>query len=72
LARGEPAEVAADLARQSAPEGARVHMSRDGVMVEVEVTYRASPPGGLLDSAGALDLRATASTPVEAADAQTP
>ena len=67
LARSEPDHVAMDLARQAAPDGARVALhdvdGADG-MVEVEVTYRATPPGGLLDAA-ALDLRAVAVTPAE-------
>lgn len=69
LARDESAEVATTLARQAAPRGARVSLRRTGGLVEVEVSYRASPPGGLLDAAASLDLRATASTPVEAPDA---
>lgn len=65
LARAEPVEIATELAQQSAPEGARVRVDRSGGSVEVEVTYRATPPGGLLDGAAGFDLRATASTPVE-------
>jgi hypothetical protein len=69
LARAESAELATDLARQAAPEGARVSLSERGGLVEVRVTYRATPPGALLDTAASLDLHATASTPVENADA---
>lgn len=69
LARSEPEEVATDLAAQSAPDGAQVHMRRVGGLVEVDVTYRATPPGGLLDTVAGLDLHATAATPVEDADA---
>ncbi|HEX2175570.1 MAG TPA: TadE family type IV pilus minor pilin [Nocardioidaceae bacterium] len=72
LARAEPEQVATELALRSAPDGARVHLRRADGMVEVEVTYRATPPGGLLDAAAALDLRATASTPVEVDDAPVP
>jgi hypothetical protein len=72
LARAESAELATELARRSAPDGARVSLSRSGGLVEVEVTYRATPPGALLDTAAALDLRATASTPMETADAVVP
>lgn len=69
LARDEPADVAVELATRSAPDGARVRLQEDDGIVEVEVTYRASPPGGLLDHMAALDVRATASTPVEVSDA---
>lgn len=72
LARAEPTVVATELARQSAPEGAQVSLDRDGDLVQVQVTYRATPPGALLDTVGALDLRATASTPVEVTDAALP
>jgi len=72
LARAETREVATELARRAAPEGARVSLGQDGGLVQVEVTYRATPPGGLLDTVGALDLRATASTPVEASDGVVP
>jgi len=72
LARAEPAEVATELARQAAPQGAHVRLGQDGGLVQVEVTYRATPPGALLDTVGALDLRATASTPVEASDGGVP
>ena len=72
LARAEPTVVATELARQSAPEGAQVSLARDGDLVQVQVTYRATPPGALLDTVGALDLRATASTPVEVTDAALP
>jgi hypothetical protein len=65
LARAEPEHVAADLARETAPTGAEVSVSRHDGMVQVEVTYRATPPGRLLDSAVGLDLRATATTPEE-------
>ena len=68
IARAESSEVAVDLARQSAPESAEVSIDRAGGMVQVEVTYRATPPGGLLGAVVSWDLRATASTPVEAAD----
>jgi hypothetical protein len=69
LARMESTDLATDLAEQSAPDGARVRMQQAGGLVEVEVTYRATPPGRLLDTAAALDLRATATTPMEVADA---
>lgn len=72
LARGEPEAVATGLARQSAPDGARVHIGRAGPLVEVQVTYRARPPGGLLASAASLDVRASASTPVEVSDVAAP
>jgi hypothetical protein len=72
LARAEPVDVATGLARQSAPEGAHVSLARDGDLVQVEVTYRATPPGALLDTVGALDLRATASTPAEVTDGVLP
>jgi hypothetical protein len=72
LARAESTEVATALARQSAPDGARVSLGQAGGMVQVTVTYRATPPGALLDTAAALDLRATASTPVESLDAALP
>ena len=72
LARAEPAEVATELAHQSAPEGAHVSLSRDGDLVQVEVTYRATPPGALLDTVGALDRRATASTASEVTDRVVP
>jgi hypothetical protein len=72
FARAESAEVATALARQSAPDGARVSVGRSGGMVEVTVSYRATPPGPLLDTAVALDLRATASTPMENADGAAP
>jgi len=72
LARAEPTVVATELARQSAPEGAQVSLARDGDLVQVQVTYRATPPGALLDTVGALDLGATASTPVEVTDAALP
>jgi TadE-like protein len=65
LARAEPAEVATELAHQAAPAGAHVSLARVGDLVQVEVTYRATPPGALLDVVGPLDLRATASTPAE-------
>jgi TadE-like protein len=65
LARSEPPEVAAALARQSAPDGAEVQVSRTGGLVHVQVTYHATPPGGLLDAAASVDVRGTASTPVE-------
>ncbi len=72
LARAESTELATELARQAAPDGARVSFASAGGMVEVEVTYRATPPGALLDTVAALDLRATASTPVETPDAALP
>jgi hypothetical protein len=72
LARDEPTEVATELARQSAPDGALVSLGQDGGLVQVEVIYRATPPGALLDTVGALDLRATASTPLESTDAAVP
>jgi hypothetical protein len=72
LARAEPAEVATELAHQSAPDGAHVSLSQDGDLVQVEVTYRATPPGELLDTVGALDLRATASTAAEVTDRVVP
>jgi TadE-like protein len=65
LARDESAEVAVELARQVAPEGARVVVHRTGDLVDVEVTYHATPPGAVLDRVTALDLRATATTPAE-------
>jgi hypothetical protein len=72
LARDEPTEVATELARKSAPDGALVSLGQDGGLVQVEVIYRATPPGALLDTVGALDLRATASTPLESTDAAVP
>jgi Flp pilus assembly protein TadG len=72
LARAESTDVATALARQSAPDGARVSITHVAGMVEVQVTYRATPPGALLDTAAALDLRAAASTPVEQADVVLP
>jgi Flp pilus assembly protein TadG len=69
LARGESSGTAVELARGSAPEGAETSVRRSAGMVEVTVTYRATPPGALLDHAAALDLRATASTPAEVPDA---
>jgi hypothetical protein len=69
LARAESTEAATELAEQSAPKGARVDMRRRAGQVEVEVTYRATPPGGLLDGVAGIDLRATATTPLEVADA---
>jgi hypothetical protein len=69
LARSEPPEVATALARQSAPDGAEVRMRRVDGLVEVEVTYRATPPGGLLDAAAAVDVRGAAATPAETVDA---
>jgi hypothetical protein len=65
LARSESSEVAVELARQAAPDGAEVSVQRTRGLVEVEVTYRATPPGGVLGSVASLDLRATASTLVE-------
>jgi TadE-like protein len=65
MARDEPPDVAVDLARQAAPEGAQVHVDVVGNLVDVEVTYRATPPGALLDAVAALDLSATATTPAE-------
>jgi Flp pilus assembly protein TadG len=65
LARDEPTGVAVDLARQVAPDGAQVQVRRVGDLVDVEVTYRATPPGAVLDPVAALDLRATATTPAE-------
>ncbi len=72
LARAEPTAIATELARQSAPDGAHVSVAQDGGLVQVEVTYRATPPGALLDTVGALDLRATASTPAEVTDGGLP
>jgi hypothetical protein len=69
LARAESTAAATELAEQSAPEGARVDMRHREGLVEVEVAYRATPPGGLLDGAAGIDLRATATTPLEVADA---
>jgi Flp pilus assembly protein TadG len=69
LARAESTEAATELAEASAPKGARVDMRRRAGLVEVEVTYRATPPGGLLDAAAGIDLRATATTPLEVAGA---
>jgi Flp pilus assembly protein TadG len=68
LARAEPDHVAMDLARQAAPDGAHVRLNEVDGVVEVEVSYRATPPGGLLGSVAALDLRATAVTPAETTD----
>lgn len=65
MARDEPTDVAVELARQVAPEGAQVHVDVVGNLVDVEVSYRATPPGGLLDHVAALDLHATATTPAE-------
>jgi Flp pilus assembly protein TadG len=65
LARGESTATASELATGAAPDGAAVEISRSGGMVEVVVTYRATPPGALLDHAATLDLRADAATPVE-------
>jgi TadE-like protein len=69
LARSEPQAVATELARQAAPDGAQVHVSRVGALVRVEVSYRATPPGGLLDAAASVRVRGTASTPAEAVGA---
>lgn len=68
LARAEPQHVAIGLARQAAPDGARVHLRRSGALVEVRVTYRATPPGAVADRMAAVDLSATASAPVEVFD----
>ncbi len=68
LARAESEQTATDLALRSAPDGARVHLRQVDGMVQVEVTYRATPPGALLDTVASLGLRATASTPMEVTD----
>ncbi|MGH3366422.1 MAG: TadE family type IV pilus minor pilin [Nocardioidaceae bacterium] len=71
LARAESPAVATELAQQSAPDGARVRFGDEGDFVEVSVTYRASPPGAVLDGLASFDLRATATTPMEVADVGT-
>lgn len=68
LARDEPRAVAARLARQAAPDGAAVSFTESTGMVEVEVSYAATPPGGLLDGVATWRLRARSATPVEGSD----
>lgn len=65
LARAESEQTAVALARQTAPTGAQVRLGTAGGMVEVEVTYRATPPGGLLDGVAAFEMGGVARTPVE-------
>ena len=45
LARGEPAELAESVARQAAPEGARVSIRVSGDTAVVEVRLTAGAPG---------------------------
>ncbi|MPZ61355.1 MAG: pilus assembly protein TadE [Propionibacteriales bacterium] len=68
LARDEPRAVAAKLARQAAPDGAAVSFTESTGMVEVEVSYAASPPGGLLDGLATWRLVARSATPTEGSD----
>lgn len=65
LARAEPTAVAMQIARRSAPRGAEVAVDEGADSVRVEVTYRATPPGGLFDGVVALPVHASATTPLE-------
>lgn len=46
-ARSEPISVAIASAKQAAPHGAEVHISRNGHVVDVEVEARSLAPGPL-------------------------
>lgn len=60
LARGESVATATAAARPVAPQGAAVRVQRDGDRVEVLVTARVRPLGGLLALAPAAPVSARA------------
>jgi hypothetical protein len=69
LARGDPTEQALDVARQSAPDGARIEVERSAGTVIVTVSVSSSPSGGLLDDLMAVHLDASAVSLLEDSDA---
>jgi Flp pilus assembly protein TadG len=69
LARGDPPEQALGVARQSAPDGARIEVERSAGTVIVTVSMSSSPSGGLFDGLVAVHLDASAVSVLEDADA---
>jgi Flp pilus assembly protein TadG len=65
LARDDPVEQALDLARQSAPGGARIEVQRSDGQVTVTVSMSSSPAGGLFDGLVAVHLDASAVSVME-------
>jgi len=65
VARGEVTEVAIDLGRQVAPDGADVRVSTEEGSVRVVVTAEVRGPGGLLGFLPGFDARAEAVAAME-------
>lgn len=65
LARGDPPAAALAMARQIAPAGARVTVSRAGTRVRVVVRARIAAPGGSLAAGMAVQLQSEAVALVE-------
>lgn len=65
LARDEPEAAVVAAAREMLPDGARVEVSRTAAVVEVRISYTATPPGSWLDGAVSWPVDATASMPTE-------
>jgi hypothetical protein len=59
-ARGDGVEVARDVARRIAPDGARIEVVMSGAEVRVDASAGIDGPGGMFDFLPAVTVRSTA------------
>jgi Flp pilus assembly protein TadG len=68
LARDDPFQQALSLARESAPDGARIEVERSDGLVTVTVSMNSKPAGGLFGGLVSVDLDASAVSAAEDPD----